>query len=310
MSAREVDAVLCTSSAMAEYVFKSREISHQEKEVLLLMDFMDLDSDKWRQYARSGENLAFKWIYSRESRILAEYERKIRKSFDAGFFVSQSEIDLYIEKNGSSEKLHVLGNGIDRLSYKPAENKKYSEKKPVFLFTGVMDYKPNVDAILWFTRFVWPSVIEKYKDAQLIVAGMNPVKRIQDLQKDDGIEVTGYVDDILPYYHRSDYFVAPLRIARGIQNKILQAFACGLPVISTSMGAEGITYKNGSDILIADTPESFVECIDKLEQCSELKDSIRNNALNLVATEYSWCRQFETLDRLLDEFSSSQNIID
>ena len=129
------------------------------------------------------------------------------------------------------------------------------------LFTGVMDYKPNIDAVVWFVDNVWQEILKEYPEARFIIAGMNPTSNVKGLEKISGIEVTGFVDDILPYYHQSDYFVAPFRLARGVQNKVLQGFACGLPVISTPMGAEGIDCTNDLDILIASTADEFLSCI-------------------------------------------------
>ena len=161
-------------------------------------------------------------------------------------------------------------------------------RDPVFIFTGVMDYRPNVDAVIWFTKHVWPRVIRSHPESRFIIAGMNPAPAIMALAKGKGIEITGFVDDILPYYHQSDFFVAPLRIARGVQNKILQAFSCGLPVISTSMGAEGIEYIEGKHILIADTPDDFFNRIEMLVNDGELTRSLKDNAMQLVKEHYSW----------------------
>ena len=246
--------IVCTSSSMAEYVFNSSALFKSRTRPKLVMDFMDLDSDKWRQY---GDSSAFpmNWVYRREAALLAKYEQKIYRSFDTCFFISQAEVDLFCNKYPCSEKPLAIGNGIDYQYFSPAVRPP-GNREPVLIFTGVMDYKPNVDAILWFTKNVWPGVINNYPDSRFIIAGMNPAPSIHALTKTKGIEVTGFVDDIVPYYHQSDIFVAPLRIARGVQNKILQAFSCGLPVISTSMGAEGIDYTDRKNILIADEPLS------------------------------------------------------
>ena len=128
---------------------------------------------------------------------------------------------------------------------------------------------------------------------------MNPSSAIQNLSRHPGIEVTGFVDDILPYYHRSDYFVAPFTIARGVQNKILQAFACGLPVISSSMGAEGIECREGEHIIIANSGEDYLAAVNKLESDSTYKNRIRNNALKLINEKYSWDGKLKVLDSFL-----------
>ncbi|MCK5665583.1 MAG: glycosyltransferase, partial [Thiotrichaceae bacterium] len=168
------------------------------------------------------------------------------------------------------------------------------------IFTGVMDYKPNVDAVLWFMEHTWDLIREKYPQARFIIAGMNPSQIIQNLSRTPGIEVTGFVDDILPFYHQSDYFVAPFTIARGVQNKILQAFACGLPVMASSMGAEGIECKDGEHIIIAETASEYLSAIDKLESDSLLKTDIKDKALKLIHDQYSWDGKLKVLDSFLN----------
>jgi len=293
------DAVICTSSAVAKYVFCSTTLKSQKNKPALLMDFMDLDSDKWQQYADTS-NLPIKWIYQREAKILEKYEQKIVESFAACFFIAEAEVNLFQAKSRHSESVHVLGNGMDTETFFPAK-KTPNNEQPVFLFTGVMDYKPNVDAVIWFVKNIWLSVQSKYPKAKFIIAGMTPSSAVKELTNSSGIEVTGFVDNILPYYHQSDYFVAPFRLARGVQNKVLQAFACGLPVISTPMGAEGIDCVNKRDILLASKKEEFLSAISLLEQDDKLKNSIKENALKLIKEKYSWKGKLQVLDDILQK---------
>jgi len=266
---------------------------------MLMMDFMDLDSDKWRQYSKSS-SWPMKWIYSREAHLLSKLELKIQQSFDHCFFISQNEVDLFHKHMNQSQNVHVLGNGIETSSFHPPE-KKPKNIDPVFIFTGVMDYKPNVDAVLWFVEHVWEPIRDGYPQARFIIAGMNPSQAIKNLDRIPGIEITGFVDDILPFYHQSDYFVAPFTIARGVQNKILQAFACGLPVFASSMGAEGIECKDGEHIIIAETASEYLTAIDKLESDPFLKSAISDAALKLIHDKYSWDGKLKTLDHFLDQ---------
>lgn len=299
-----VDAVICTSSAMAEYIYKSDIFNSLDKKPLLLMDFMDLDSDKWQQYANTS-NWPMKWIYQREANLLAKYEQQITHNFDTSFFIADAEVALFKSKTNSSGVVLTMGNGMDTQLFVPAAKSPENEA-PVFLLTGVMDYKPNIDAVVWFVENVWSGVVGKYAKARFIIAGMNPTPQVKALEQVAGIEVTGFVDDILPYYHQSDYFVAPFRLARGVQNKVLQAFACGLPVISTSMGAEGIDCKENKDILIANTEEQFLSCIEQLEHNLIFRDDIKKNALALIHQHYSWQGKLQVLDDVL--FSKIKNI--
>jgi sugar transferase (PEP-CTERM/EpsH1 system associated) len=291
---------------MAEYVFKSETLKLLVDEPKLIMDFMDMDSDKWGQYA-SASSLPMSLIYRRESRLLAKYENKIFTSFDISILISEEEAELFQQKNDYLDKPIVIGNGIDVQAFYPAAALP-GNPDPVLLFTGVMDYKPNVDAVIWFTEKVWPMVLEKYANARLIVAGMNPVPDIARLANRRGVEITGMVESILPYYHQADIFIAPLLIARGVQNKVLQAFACGVPVVATSMGAEGIDCKDTENILIADAPEDFFARIEQLCSNPDLYLEIRDKALNLVRDNYSWAGKLELLSKTLQSIQGGRRV--
>ncbi|MBU3005742.1 TIGR03087 family PEP-CTERM/XrtA system glycosyltransferase [Paraglaciecola arctica] len=297
LSDKSVDAIICSASSMAEYVFKSAVLNTLDAKPLLIMDFMDVDSDKWGQYQQSSR-FPMSWVYAREQKLLAHYERQIVKEFDACYLIAQAEVTLFNQKVIKSDKIHVMGNGLDTSTFYPPKVKQ-PNPDPVFLFTGVMDYKPNEDAVIWFVNSCWPSIIGEHPNARFIIAGMNPSADIKQLAQDKGIEVTGFVEDILPYYHQADIFVAPFRLARGVQNKVLQAFACALPVISTPMGAEGILCQTGKDILIATTPEEFVTQANQLVAQPELAQSIGQSALQLIQSHYSWQGQLQPLVNLL-----------
>lgn len=297
INAEVYDAIICTSSAMAEYIYQSKVFETLKLKPMLLMDFMDLDSDKWQQYA-SKSSFPMKWVYQREAKTLSAYEYAIQKKFDACFFIADAEVNLFKQQNNQIENVFTLGNGLNTKEFYPAKSSP-DNASPVFIFTGVMDYKPNVDAVVWFVENVWSGILERYSEARFIIAGMNPNKQVLELKKFVGIEVTGYVDDILPYYHQADYFVAPFRLARGVQNKVLQAFACGLPVISTPMGAEGIDCQHNKDILIVEQPNEFVDCLNMLECNDDLKNALKKNALSLINDHYSWEGKLKVLDNIL-----------
>ena len=293
-----VDVIICSASSMAEYIFRSTVLNAIDKKPLLIMDFMDVDSDKWGQYQQSS-SFPMSRVYAREQKLLAHYEKQIVRQFDASYLIAQAEVTLFNQKVIKSDKVHVMGNGLDTSTFYPPINKQ-PNPAPVFLFTGVMDYKPNEDAVIWFVNTCWPAITTEHANARFIIAGMNPSAAINQLANDKSIEVTGFVDDILPYYHQADIFIAPFRLARGVQNKVLQAFACALPVISTPMGAEGILCQSGQDILIATTPEEFIEQANQLMTQPELGKSIGQSALQLIQQHYSWQGQLQPLVNLLD----------
>lgn len=284
----QFDAVVCTASSMAEYVFNSNApcLRQHDNSPRLYMDFMDLDSDKWRQYAHRA-SFPMTYVYRREHRLIADFERQIVKRFDACFFITDTETQLFKQNAPVANNIFAIENGIDTNTFKPAAPMP-ALTPPVLLFTGVMDYAPNIDAVLWFVEHVWQDILTCWPDAQFIVGGMNPTDKIQALAKIQGITVTGFVDDIMPYFAQANIFVAPFRIARGVQNKVLQAFACGIPVISTPMGAEGIRCQLDESILLAESPQDFVKHITRLTTEAALYARISANALSIIIEQYAW----------------------
>jgi sugar transferase (PEP-CTERM/EpsH1 system associated) len=306
LSLKQYDAILCTSSSLAEYIFRSKTLPYHP-DTKLLMDFMDVDSDKWRQYSTMS-NIFLRWLYAREARLIGNYEQWIQREFDHCFLISPNEIELFASRHGSKDKLHVLGNGIDTAEFFPTTSRT-NHTSYSFLFVGVMDYKPNIEAVQWFVREAWPLIIAQYPDAQFTIAGMNPSESVVKLSQIQGIRVTGFVEHILPYFHSADYFVAPFTIARGVQNKILQAFACGLPVIASSMGAEGIDCEDRINIIIAEQGPDYIDAIRELEQKTDLRSALIKNAIELIQKQYSWPGQLRKLGNILESEHKNVNTI-
>ena len=165
-----------------------------------------------------------------------------------------------------------------------------------------MDYKPNVDAVLWFAERCWPTIKQRLPGATFTVGGMNPTKEILQLsQRDNTIEVTGFVDNMLPYFHKATAFVAPFRLARGVQNKVLQAAACKLPVITTSMGAEGISYASESTMYIVNDERRFIDaCVDCVNK-ADIAQQLANSAFHALHSTYSWHQQLQPLKQALEK---------
>ncbi len=297
------DAVLCTSSAMASYVFRNPVLNAAAvQKPALIMDFMDIDSDKWDQYRRLSW-FPLSLIYRRESWLLSRYEKKINAHFSSCLFVSRNEKDMFLAQGVSKpERVFVVGNGVDMKSFWPIEETPDQLDKtvpinctPNLVFIGVMDYLPNEDAMCWFVEKVWAKVRERWPAARLTIAGMSPSERVTALRNIPGIEVTGKVDSVLPYFHRANVFVAPFRLARGLQNKVLQAFASGVPVVTSTSGAEGIECTDGQHLLVAKTAGDYLHAIDRLMNEPALYRSLRANALSLARERYSWEGQNKAL---------------
>lgn len=291
-----VDVMLLSASSLSYYVFANDALASSSCK--LFMDFMDVDSDKWQQYA-AASRWPMTWVYQREAALIRQAEQRVNARFTQCFLIAEEEVKLFHSSVSKDKPVAVLGNGLDFESFYPATDQ--TQKRPCdFLFTGVMDYKPNVDAVLWFVEHCWEAVKSALPDATLTIAGMNPEPEILALQSDSRITITGFVDDILPYFHAASVFIAPFRLARGVQNKVLQAAACELPVVTTSMGAEGIHFAGPDTMAIADSASVFSKaCIASVLQADEAR-SRAARALSSIRQEYSWAQQLRALEVALE----------
>lgn len=295
---QQYSAIICSASSLAQYVWQLPANVASTISSSKVMDFMDLDSDKWAQYATKAP-WPMSWVYSREAEKVKQLEQRVVDHFDRSFFISQKEVDLFESQNPHLIQRRVLaiGNGIETEYFSPKPIQE-THALLTYLFVGVMDYKPNIDAVLWFCEYVWPSILQRTPNAKFVIAGMSPSKVIKELAKQPSIQVTGFVDNILPYFHHADVFVAPFQIARGVQNKVLQAMACGVPVITSTLGAEGIEAVHQKELLIADNANQYMRIIEQLADSTHYQ-SVANAAIARIAMDYSWDGQLKLLDKLV-----------
>ncbi len=292
-------AVVCICSSMAEYVFRTPSLRAGKRAGLkLIMDYIDFDSHKWRRYAEHFTT-PLRYLYGVENKRLQAYELKINQHFDHSLFVSQQELKLLqAAANGSAGPASVMANGVDMAYFRPKGTLK-EKGPPVLLFTGVMDYFANVDGVQWFSESILPQIRARFPAVQFYIVGMRPVRAIRRLQQIDGIHVTGFVDDIRPYYERADVCVAPLRIARGVQNKILEAMATANAVVATGGASAGIACRPNIDLMVADEPAAFAACVVALLQDKASRRRLGTNALQTIQRHYAWESNLRKLDALL-----------
>ncbi|CAG0124509.1 polysaccharide biosynthesis protein PslH [Rhodocyclaceae bacterium] len=287
-----IERVLVFSSAMAQFVMEDRQTRR-------IIDFVDIDSDKWRQYAEK-KTWPMSWLYRRESRTLLSYERKVAHEFDASLFVSQAEADLFKQlAPESTARIGFFNNGVDTEYFSPAHEypNPYSADEAAIVFTGAMDYWPNIDAVQWFAQDIMPAVLDKYAAARFYVVGSRPTPQVQALASLAGVRVTGAVPDIRPYLAQARIAVAPLRIARGIQNKVLEAMAMAKPVVASAQALEGIAANIGEEALLARDSSEFITAITSLLQYPQ--DNIGHAARARVVADYTWEHNLERVDELL-----------
>ncbi|HET7314045.1 TIGR03087 family PEP-CTERM/XrtA system glycosyltransferase [Salinisphaera sp.] len=292
MAERRIDAVLVFSSTMAPYV-----AGHAVRRVL---DFVDVDSDKWAQYAAHTRG-PMRRIYAREANTLAAGERRLARSFDASIFVSAAEADFFRRMAPDcAARVHAIANGVYAEYFDPDGD--YAPAAPGatdIVFTGAMDYGANVDAVCWFVEQVWPRVRQAVPEARFTIVGTRPTRRVQALAEHAGVVVTGAVPDVRPYLARARVAVAPMRIARGLQNKVLEAFAMARPVVMTPQAEAGLEpgAEAAGDVVAA--PEAFAAAV--IARLAGVPDeATRRAARGYVLTHYAWAARFAELDRLIE----------
>lgn len=294
-SKHNIDKVFIYSSSMAQYCE-----GEQYQQCYKVIDFVDVDSDKWRQYAEKKSGLS-RYIFSREYRLLAKYEDKVCQRFEQSVFVSPDEAKIFSERQPAAhrQKVHGILNGVDVDFFDPKATYPSDDivpDMPFVSFTGAMDYWANVDAVLWFTNKVWPQVLAKIPTAQFVIAGGNPSDQIKALRKEKGIVVTGRVNDIRPFIADAACVVAPMQIARGIQNKVLEAMSLNRPVICSPMAMEGINAAEGEHIHITNDVQSIVDHV-----CGYLNGNLNNTSANRewIISNFTWRQTLSPLMTLI-----------
>lgn len=266
-----------------------------------VVDFVDVDSDKWRQYSGSKPQ-PLRWLYEREAHTLAAAETAIARRADAALFVSPAEAELFRTRSGVlAEKVHAVGNGVDLAYFTPDADypDPYPPGGPVAVFTGMMDYWANVDAVIWFAAEILPALRNQIPGLRFYIVGARPTRAVLDLAGSPGVAVTGRVPDIRPYLAHAALAVAPLRIARGIQNKVLEAMAMGKPVVATSQAFEGIDAVPGLDLLVADDAAGMLRATLALLRDEATRRHVGARARGCIVQKFAWRRQLGLLDHIL-----------
>ncbi len=285
------DIAFCFSSSSAKYDFLDTKI---------ITDFVDVDSQKWFQYSQKTEGLT-SWLYKREGNKVFEYEKRVFKKSNISLFVSEKEKELFLKRiKKESQNIYVVPNGVDFDYFKPEKKNKDKENEAFnLLFTGNMDYFANEDGILWFIEKIMPLLRERCPKVKLYVVGSNPSKKLRSLNLKDVI-VTGYVDNIKMFYDFSTVFVAPLRIAQGVQNKILEAMSMKNPVVATLKAYEGLEAKPYKEIFLAQNELQFAESIIYLLFNPNKREEIGENARKYVLKRHDWDKNMAILKDLID----------
>ena len=282
------DLVYASSTPMAEY---ARGLG-----LPVVMDFVDVDSDKWRQYGDHGRP-PLRWLYRVEGRRLQAAESEVARWASVCLLATHAE-DRLLKSFAPWARSAVIPNGIDLAYYEPIAA---LATQPVVLFTGAMDYLPNVDAVCHFCSDILPRVRREVPETRFYIVGLNPAPDVLRLAGIAGVTVTGSVPDVRPYYARASVCVAPLRIGRGIQNKVLQGMAMGLPLVASSLAARGLEAQPGRHLEVADDPADFAARLVRLLKSSSDRRALGRNGRAFVEANYGWERSLLNLEVVLAE---------
>ena len=290
------DAIQIEGVHLFAYVKQIRELAPRAR---LICDWHNIESELLERYAENAPSTARRFYARRTTALLRRLEHQLLQLCDAHTVCSDRERRILL-KQAPSARIEVAGNGVDveYFSEKPSGE---SSPRRSLVFVGSMDYHANIDAALYFANEIWPQVRERRPDLEFVVVGSRPTAEVLALRNQPGITVTGTVDDIRPYYRSALAVVVPLRVGSGTRLKVLEAMAAGTPVISTTLGAEGLATKDGDNILIADSPAATADHIARLQADSPEWKRLATNAHELVKTQYDWSIIGNTLRRLYAE---------
>lgn len=261
-----------------------------------MIDLCDADSVKWRDYAQRKAG-PMSLVYQREARRLERVEREIIRTFDLSFAISPAEAALLA--HDASRPVDWFGNGVDTEYFDPSRFAgAQQDRAQTFdvIFTGAMDYWANIDACLWFLKDIWPRIRAEHGAARFGIVGSRPARELMAFDGRDGVHVTGRVPDIRPYLVNAGVAIAPMRIARGVQNKMLEAMAAGRPVVATLSAATGIEIESGRHYVQADAPEAFAGAVLDLIKDRPRAATLGNAARQQMISAYQWPTQLARLE--------------
>lgn len=292
----DIGTIFAFSGQMAQFV-------PQRTNTRFLMDFVDVDSEKFDAYSRSGPHM-LRWLYRREAKLLGRFEQAVARRADRSLFVSEAEASLFRHLSGlGPDKVTVIENGIDLEKFRRNGDFMPLEPAvrgvgPLLVFTGQMDYRPNADAVMDFARNMLPVLRHVRSDVRFAIVGRNPPSEVEQLADLPGVIVTGAVPDVRPWIAAADVVVVPLRIARGIQNKVLEAMAMARPVVASPDAAEGIDAEPGRDFVVAEGDAMTTSILALLGDTGRAEKIARQGRAR-VENRYRWADRLAPLEALL-----------
>ncbi len=299
-----IDAAVVFSSTMAPYL-------EPHPTLPMLLDMVDVDSAKWAAYA-PRHRWPMSWLYRREAETLLLCEQAAARAARTTYLATIKEAELFRSlAPDSAARVQALSNGVDTDFFVPQPDRysPFATGEQAIVFTGAMDYWPNVDAVCWFAAEVLPALRARHPGLRFHIVGRSPAPAVLALASDAaaGIQVTGTVPDVRPYLQHASVVVAPLRLARGIQNKILEAMAMARPVVAAASCVEAMTARDGNQLLAAISASDFVAAVDMLLADAGQAAAIGCAGRAHVLEQYGWDAHLAGVDRDLLAATTDSN---
>ena len=288
LEAEKFDLIFVHCSSVAQYVSHVRGVPK-------ILDFGDMDSQKWLEYVRF-KPLLLKPGYWLEGRKLLREEHRLARAFEMCTATTRAEWET-LESYGTGVPTDWFPNGVDAEYFSP-DGESYDAD--TISFIGRMDYYPNQECMFDFCARVWPLLRARREKLKLLIVGANPSQSVRALENLPGVTVTGSVPDVRPYVRRSAVMVAPLNIARGTQNKILEAMAMGVPVVSSVVAAGGVDAVPGEHLLTASTPSEYAEAILRVVGDPAERARLATAGRNRMLSHHTWPKSMQRLDSVIE----------
>jgi sugar transferase (PEP-CTERM/EpsH1 system associated) len=265
---------------------------------LVVCDWHNIESELMRRYGEREGNILRRNYARRTTKLMADAEKQAMVKLDAHVTVSERDAEQLHALN-SKAQVFVIENGVDAIFYSDEQianahqrwaeqTSAVSSRKDRIVFVGSMDYHANIDGVVRFCREVWPRLRERKPDLVFTIVGRDPAPSVQELANMPGVNVTGTVDDVRPYYHEAIASIVPLKVGGGSRLKILESMAAGVPVVSTTLGAEGLNVTHNENIVIADSDNAMIAEVVRIIEDNGTRSQLVAAGRDLVVKQYDW----------------------
>lgn len=281
----KLDELLCRNQYDVVHVQHLRMAPYMQhrKDIPSLLDLPDAFSLYWERRSQSQKNPLLKWLEKKEAVRLKKFEA-IVKEYRLSLVCSEEDLN-YLQHNNQADNIRLLPNGVDVTTFHPTTHD-YS-RNDIVLFTGNMDYAPNVDAVDYFANDILPLILKQFPKLKFVIAGQRPVAKVKSLANEH-IEVTGFVEDLAAVYNEASVVLSPLRFGAGTQNKVLEAMACGVPVVCSHIGFGGLGISSGDGAIMEKEPKAFAQTVCDLLASEEKRKEIGVKGMNVVKERFDW----------------------